>query len=558
MNNYIALTKILLKNSLTSFSSSKKGKINSRIKNIALGAVIFISLLPLAAAIGAAVWAAYPILKDIGQEGLMLALGLMMISMVIMFFGIFYIMNIFYFSKDIESLLSLPLKPSTILAAKFTVTLLYEYLTELLFLAPVILAFGIASKAGIVYYLYSLIGFLTLPVIPLIYAGIINMVLMRFTNISKNRDMLRIIGGVLAMFAAIFINIKSQSFFSGIEDPEQIKALLMQGNNSLLGLMSGMFPANKLLALALVNSANMKGLVNILLFLAISLLFMFLFLSLGEKLYFAGLVGISETRSKRKKLTDEQFDRSVAMNPIIKSYTIKELKLLFRTPVYFINCVLMNFIWPLFLLIPIFSNSGEGPSLSELQAFIKTGSYEGIILAIAFAAILFASGTNGVTSTAISREGENIYVSKYLPISYHNQIMAKVFSGVLLGLVAMASMLTAAIYVARPSIYVIICIIITGVLGVFFTSMAGMLIDLKFPKLHWDNEQKAVKQNMNVVITMLIACAAAAAVVIPSIILKLNLWIVFAALAVIFGFADAVLYGLIKSAGVDLYDKIEA
>ncbi|MDF2892110.1 MAG: transporter, partial [Clostridia bacterium] len=400
--------------------------------------------------------------------------------------------------------------------------------------------------------------FLTLPIIPLVYAGIINVVLMRFTNIGKNKDIFRIIGGIFAMLAAILVNIKSQSFFSGFDDPEQIKAMVMQGDNSLLGIMSGIFPANKLLAISLINSANMKGLINILLFVGISVLFTALFLTLGEALYFKGLVGISETKSKRKKLTAEQYDKSVVMSSTIKSYTIKELKLLVRTPVYFMNCVLMNFLWPLFLMIPLFVNSDSGRGVSDLQALVKTGSYEGIILAVAIAAILFASGSNAITSTAISREGENIFISKYLPISYHDQIMAKILSGVTLGLAAMFSMLAAAIYLTQPSIYLIICIVIAGTLGVFFTAMAGMLIDLNFPKLYWDNEQKAVKQNMNVVIHMLISGIAAAAIAVPVIILKLHLWIVFAALILLFGFVDAVLYGLIKSAGVNLYEKIEA
>jgi ABC-2 type transport system permease protein len=559
MSNYIALTRILLKNSLTSFTNNKKGKRNSnKIKNIVLPTIVIISLLPLAGAIGAAVWAAYPIFKEIGQEGLIFASGLMMVSMMIFFFGIFYVMNIFYFSKDVESMLPLPLRPSTIMAAKFTVTLLYEYLTELLFLAPVIIAFRIVSKAGIIYYLYSIIGFLALPVIPLVYAGIINMVLMRFTNISRNRDQFRIIGGVAAMLAAIFINIKSQSFFSSFSDPEQIKLLLTQGNNSLVGVISGIFPANKFFALALVNSVNLKGLVNMLLYIAISILFTALFLTLGESFYFKGVIGISETKSKRKKLTTEQFNRSVVKTSIIKSYTIKELKLLVRTPIYFINCVLMNFIWPLFLFIPLLSSSEDGLGIREIQEFAKSGSNEGMILAIAFAAILFASGTNGVTSTAISREGTNIFIAKYIAVSYHDQIMAKIMSGVILGLVAMLSMLIAAIFILLPTIHLILFILITGVVGVLFTSFLGILIDLNFPKLHWDNEQKAVKQNMNLMFSILISAVVAVAIAVPVVIFQLNVWIVFGALVLIFGFADAVLYGLIKSAGVNLFEKIEA
>lgn len=559
MSNYLALTKILFKNSLSTFSNSKKGgKKSGKIKNIALMAIVLLSLLPMAFGIGMIIWGSYGVFHQMGQEGLILGTALMMVSMMIMFFGIFYIMNIFYFSKDVESLLPLPLRPSTIMAAKFTVTLLYEYVTEILFLAPILIAYGIASGAGIVYYLYALICFLVLPVVPLVYAGIMNIILMRVTNIGKNRDRFRIIGGIIAMFVAIFANLKMQSLFQSAMDPEQVKEMLMQGNNSLLGLMTGIFPANKLMAIALVNNGNIKGFINILLFLGIALLFTALFLTLGESFYFKGLAGISESHSKRKKLTGEQFEKSLTASSAIKAYTIKELRLLVRTPIYFINCVLMNFLWPVFFLIPFMVNSGDTAQLSGLKVYTQSGDYHGIVLAVAFAAILFASGTNGITPTAISREGSNIFVNKYLPVSYYEQIMGKVFSGVLLGVVALLSMLAATIFVAAPSLLLIILIIICGLMGIFFTSFVGILIDLNFPKLHWDNEQRAVKQNMNVMVQLLVSMVVAAIVAVPTFIFQLNLWIVFAALILLFGFADAVLFGLVKSAGVKLFENIEA
>jgi ABC-2 type transport system permease protein len=275
-------------------------------------------------------------------------------------------------------------------------------------------------------------------------------------------------------------------------------------------------------------------------------------------MYFKGLIGISETVSKRKKLTKEQFDKTVVMNSAVKSYAIKELRLLFRTPVYFINCVLMNLIWPFFLLIPVFTNSKGSFDLSDIKNLVNLGSYDGIILAVAFGAVLFASGTNAVTSTAISRDGESFFINRFIPVSYLDQIKGKTMAGLILGSVALLSMVIMLMVVAMPPIYMIILILIAGLLAVMFTSITGILIDLNFPKLHWDNEQKAVKQNMNVMVNMLIAIVAAAIVVIPTIILKLNIWIVFAALVVIFSFVNAVLYGFVKSEGVKLFENIEA
>lgn len=558
MNNYIVLTKILLKNSLSSFETGKlKGKINSKLKNAALMIIIAVSMLPIVAGIAALVWNSYGVFKSIGQEGLILGSGLLSVGMIVLFFGIFYIMNVFYFSKDVESLLPLPFRPSTIMAAKFSVTLIYEYLTELIVLAPILVTFGLVSKAGIVYYLYAVLAFLTLPVIPLVYSGILNMILMRITNISKNKDQFRIIGGILGMFAAIFINMKMQSLFSNASNPEQLKNMLLNGDNSLINMMTGIFPTNKFLTLALINSDKLTGLINILLYLAISVLLVSLFLSLGESMYFKGLLGISDSTSKRKKLTSEQFNKSVVKSSVVRSYTLKELKLLFRTPVYFINCVMMNFLWPIILLIPLFTKSEGVNPIYELQSLIKSGTYEGLILVIAFAAVLFASGTNGVTATAISREGTNVFINKYIPISYTEQIMGKVMAGVLLGICALLSMLIMAAVIFAIPLYMIVLVAIIGLLGVFFTSFIGILIDLNYPKLYWDNEQKAVKQNMNVVVSIIISMIVAAVVIAPTAIFKLNVWMAFGGVLLVFGLANAVLYGLIKSVGVSLFEKLE-
>ena len=44
------------------------------------------------------------------------------------FFGLFYVLGVFYFSKDIEFILTLPLQAWQILTAKFATVVVYEYL----------------------------------------------------------------------------------------------------------------------------------------------------------------------------------------------------------------------------------------------------------------------------------------------------------------------------------------------------------------------------------------------------------------------------------------------
>ncbi|HPM00289.1 MAG TPA: hypothetical protein PLS45_10430, partial [Bacillota bacterium] len=150
MNRYMVLTGVMLKNfNLLNLRLGKSGK--NPIRGILLSLLIFAAFLPMMLGIGSLAMVGYDVLFEIRQEGLILVTGFSISSLTIFFFGIFYVMSVFYFSKDIESLLPLPLKPSEILAAKFTVAMLYEYLTEAIFLGPILIGYGIASKAGLLY-----------------------------------------------------------------------------------------------------------------------------------------------------------------------------------------------------------------------------------------------------------------------------------------------------------------------------------------------------------------------------------------------------------------------
>jgi len=57
--------------------------------------------------------------KSIGQPEIVLTIAFIATQLLVMIFGIFYIISSFYFSKDMNILVPLPIKPSQVLAAKF-------------------------------------------------------------------------------------------------------------------------------------------------------------------------------------------------------------------------------------------------------------------------------------------------------------------------------------------------------------------------------------------------------------------------------------------------------
>jgi ABC-2 type transport system permease protein len=549
------LTKVFLKSSGDTLGKGNKKKFS----NILLaGFIVIIMLASIGIPLGMFIGEGYDIMAPLGQQGVILGLLMALTSATIFIFGIFYVLTVFYFSKDIEFLLPLPLNPYEIVGAKFITVVIYEYLTELVLLAPALIVYGIKSGAGILYYIYSVIIFATLPVIPLVLASIITMVIMRFTNIGKHRDALKVIGGLFAIFFGLGINVFMQRSAASMSSQEEIIKMLTAGKNSAMGIFTSMFPSSKIAAFSLTEAVAVKGLLNLLLFSLFTIASTAIFLLISQALYFKGVVGASETYSKRRKLSTQEFDRELEESSSIKSYTLKELRILFRTPAYLMNCVIMNFLWPVFFIIPMLAQGNLGGILDEISKYANNKSIFGIILAVTFGISLFVSTSNGITATAISREGQNLYVNKYLPMRYKDQIMAKVLSGIILSYSGIVLILVLIEAVAKLPLYMILLMLVISLFGVTFTAFTGIFIDLYSPKLNWDNEQKAVKQNFNTVINMFLGIILAVLLGFLFIMFKVDMWYIFSIIVGVFGVINLILYNLINTLGEKLFNKIEA
>jgi len=547
MSKFIYLTKIMLKNAGSPLTNGNSKKFN---KAVLLGIIMIIAFIPIISTFVTVVLKIYDPLKGIGQEGFILGLAIPITCFIIFFFGIFYTVNTFYFSTDIESLLPLPLTPVQILGAKFTVTLVYEYLTELVFLLPILVTYGIMDSGGPLYYIYVAIIFLILPVIPLAVAAIINMVIMRFTNVSRYKDVFKIMGGIMAMFLALGLNIYIQKLAMATISQDKIGEMLRQGNNSAINIVSNMFPGSKFAVNALVTPGSLIGIINMIIFLAISTCIVVIFMIVGKMLYFKGVIGISESSSSRKTISSDELRKRTRKSSILAASTTKELKLLFRTPIYFMNCILMNFIGPVFMLVIFTADSESSQQLKAGTYFLRTNNASGIVIACVFALSIFISVSNLIAATAISREGKNLFVLKYMPVDFKKIIIGKTLPAIIMGVLATIIIIIIGILLLKLSVVTVVFAFIVSFIGVIFTSFTGILIDLTFPKLNWDTEQKAVKQNMNGLLNMLIGVIVAAVIVFIVIKFKINLVTTFVVITTLFALINIVLYNVICTYGV--------
>jgi ABC-2 type transport system permease protein len=459
----------------------------------------FAGVLPLLYGIVYLIQRTYLVLNPIGQERALLNLGILAGQTVILLFGIYYVVAAFYFSRDLEILIPMPLKPHEVMVSKFSIILVNEYLTVAAFVLPVLITFGVLTKSGVGYWVNSILVYMTLPVIPLAIVSALVVAMMRFINISRKKDFLILIGGIALI--AVVLGFQFLVHRSGNEDINAGNiAAYLSSPNSLLNKIGAFFPPSIWATKAIAGGFSAEGLSNLALFLGASLLLFGILIILAEQLFYKGLVGLSETGIRKRILTSDEMSRRVSSGRrAITTIFIRECRIMNRTPVFLLNGILVVILLPILFILMTQSGAGSmGPNLKQLME-----SGDSLLIVLILALFMIICGlSNGTSSSTFSREGAQFWISRIIPVAPWEQITAKFLHSYMIGLLGIAAAFVVTIIILHPTI--IHLALATGlalVAGILLTAI-GMIIDLARPLLDWTNPQKAMKQNLNVLLGM--------------------------------------------------------
>jgi len=548
MRKFKALFIVMLKNTFNLLDGrTKRSKLNKF-----MGLFLIVAFMPTLYSLYMLAKEGMYMLLPLQQEGLVLSLLFIALSSVTFFMSIFLVPAVYYFSKDSETLLALPLKPEEIVLSKFCLSVVYEYLTTFLLAIPVLVAYIQVMNPDVFFYVKVLIILLLSPVVPLAFGAVIIMVIMAFVPFFKNRDLFNYASGFLALAFAIGINMVVGGTASLSQ--EKLLAMLTEGNNSLLAIFKFMFPNLPFAIQSLVDGSWL----SFILFLVITALVVFVFLTISKIVYFIGIIGVNETAAGRKQLNLKAYQKETSTKGALMSYFLKEMRLMIRTPIYLLNNIATAFILPIIFMVSIGSSvSGE----EEFSAFIKSIDWTNpdLLLIVSFAGLalgLMMSTLNLITPTALSREGSNIFFMKYIPMSYVKQIQAKIMSGLVVSFFGILFSLVAAVFLLKMHPIVIILILVMSIQGMIFMNYLGMIVDLIRPKLVWEQEAAAVKQNLNAAFTMIPAFALS---FLPFLLMRYlpNNWFTVIAIFILFSFVNWMLIRLTTRMSITKLHELE-
>ena len=488
--------------------------------------------------------------RNIGNALLLVIQFICIFSMI---FGFNIILNTFYFSGDIEHILHLPIKPKLLISSKFTSVLISESIMEFLFLIAAFLGFLIIDGASISTALMSLIGIITLPILPLVYCGIIALLIMKYTKLIKNKNnilTLVILGIIIAvgMVAIGYLNNDSITEFI---------PLLAQGKVEFLDVMNIIFPSTYFL----VTAITANNIFAFIMYLLINVFAYLIFMVLADKIYISGVKRINSNAIDNKTKLPETLKKA-EKNSYIKTYIEKELKILTRTPAFFSNCILSNLLWPIIIIL-IYLIQGQDNVIFEFANHYKQGEALGLLVVFIsiFSISAILTTANSIASSSISREGHHLSFMKYIPVEYKTQLNIKALISIIISFGFNFIYLLIICYFLEARFMDFIVFAVVSLLSCIFFTYLGIYLDTINPKLIWEDELNALRGNENTFFSMAISMIIAATlgggiyylnrvVLIPSSILK-------GMLIILLLMSSILIYYKVMSKGIENIEEIE-
>lgn len=441
-------------------------------------------------------------LVKVGQPILFLNSFFLLFMMIIIFQIILASTNVYFFSKDLEVLLPLPLKSEELLISKFNTIVVNLYFSELIFAFFPLIIYGICTYAGILYYVYLFLILLIFPILPTLFISIITMFFMKLSKFIKNKDAFQIIITLIFIFIMFGVEFKLGSTIINKFDnnsninTEEVVETFNQFNEKIKNVYKYFLEINPTIEI-IKNYNKLNSIFNLLKIIFIDLLFLILFIFIGKKYYLKNILK-NNNNYYLNKIQKNNFQKKCKKITIKKSYIKKEFKLLFKNPIFFMQCIFPIFILIISLIIiTIFTF----PNLKAILTSDILGdeidfSIDLNVICLVLGILQFIFTISNVSITSISREGKNANYMKFIPVSFFKQFIYKSIPQIIINML-LTFVILILLKVILPEfnlIYLFLIFIIANLFNIINSELM-VVVDLYKPNLNWKADYEAIKNN---------------------------------------------------------------
>ena len=471
-----ALTKIFIKDfyQSTNIVDKETKKLNKK-------SIYFWLLIVLAIAMIYISYQAINFFKSNGIPEMFLSIYLIFLAILLTFQISAVSTNVFFFSKDLEFILPLPVTSKELLVAKFNTILFMTYITEAMFgLIPLIL-YGFLNFTTFMYFIWLLILLLIVPIIFITIISFLVIILMKIFSFIKSKIVLQNVINVILILGLLQIE---QMLIGSVDNIKETNNMI----SPIINILTG------------ENFLSSFG--NILIILLIDMILLMLFVLISQKLYLKIVLKNISSNRRLKRAEKKKIIIKNQNSNLKYSYIKKEIKMLIKQPIFFMQTifpvimVLLTLIIIANVLIPLIDSTIQSDETIKNSIASLSFSAEMICVILGVLQCIFAIPK--LSLTAISREGKNAIFMKYIPVSLYKQFLYKNILQIIVNIVVSIVVL-ALIYYYIPAIG-LINILLIFIISIFINlinSYLMVVVDLRKPYLNWNSEHSVIKRNDN-------------------------------------------------------------
>ena len=397
--------------------------------------------------------------------------------------GIFMVQAQIFSARDNELLLSMPIKPSAILAGRLSALLIIEYIFEALILIPVfavLIMRGYISAIPVAGIIFFFLAAILLPLLALAAGCFVGWLVALASSHMRNKNLPTLILSIV--FLAVYFVLYTRMMTN-------INMLIENGAEIAEAVSRAVFPAYHL------GVSVTDG--NALSFLIFAACAIIPFVAMCALLS-ASFVKLTTAGQGVKKL--EYREKTLRVSGAWAALLKRELLHLWSLPMYILNAA-----------IPAIATLGLAVVLIVRPGLVldmfdpHTGALSGLIdpgLAGVVALTLLAV-MNFVSAPSISLEGSRLWIVKSLPVTARDILLSK--AGLHIVVCGIPSLIAGIVCIAvipvRSPALIALTLVTPAAATVMF-ALLGVALNLTFPRFDWINPIQPVKQGISSMLSM--------------------------------------------------------
>ena len=413
-------------------------------------------------------------LVQVGQQELIPAYMVAVSSFSILFLTIVYSNGILFGSRDMETLLSLPLKSSDIISSKFMFMYLLNFLIGLIFMLPGGIVWGLNGGLNALQIILFFVSIIFVPLMPMCIAACMGIIIVVVSSFFKRRNVIALI----VSFAMI-----------GIIGYIAVSAM-KSGNEDSIGIMlakqiTGLYPISGLF----MQHPNFPMYIGVGIFIVLSVVIFYIFVKIVSLKY--GLLNyLSITRSRYYDTKNSNIRKSIFL-----ALYKKEMGRFLSSYMAVLNAglgVILLCVFSIFLFFNSVEQIGESSGIENINEYLSN-----------FAPLFIASmlSLSCPAASAISLEGKNIWILQSSPIKVKMILNSKIAVNLTLHLIGYMISIFAFTLKLDMNFIQIINLIIVPICYSIFITVIGISLNKKYPNYEWESEMMVVKQSMPVIVS---------------------------------------------------------